>query len=36
MQILQFIHNNVWKALFGKVADGLEQSYQDEEPEDSK
>ncbi len=26
----------MWKTLFGKTADGLEQSYQDEEPEDAK
>lgn len=31
VHILQFIHNNVWKSLFGKPADGLEQSYQDDE-----
>ena len=29
--MLQFIHTVIWKALFGKQADGLEQSVEDEE-----
>jgi len=29
VNMLHFINNNVWKTLFGKVADGLEQSIED-------
>ena len=29
--MLQFIHNNVWKMLFGKMADGLQKSTDDED-----
>ena len=29
--MLQFIHNNVWKMLFGKQADGLQKSTDDED-----
>ena len=31
VQMLQFIHNNVWKMLFGKQADGLQKSTDDED-----
>ena len=31
VQMLQFIHNNVWKMLFGKQADGLQKSTVDED-----
>ena len=31
VQLLQFIHNNVWKMLFGKQADGLQKSTDDED-----
>ena len=31
VQMLQFIHNNVWKMLFGKQADGLQKSNEDED-----
>jgi hypothetical protein len=31
VSMLQFIHNNVWKILFGKQADGLQKSTEDED-----
>ena len=31
VSMLQFIHNNVWKMLFGKMADGLQKSTDDED-----
>ena len=31
VNMLQFIHNNVWKMLFGKQADGLQKSTDDED-----
>ncbi len=29
--MLQFIHNNIWKMLFGKMADGHQKSTDDED-----
>ena len=31
VSMLQFIHNNIWKMLFGKMADGLQKSTDDED-----